>query len=140
MALRMIRKCLWSVVCAFVLVTVFTLASGQCEGLEITIEVAPNVLNTQNHGEYLTVHTDLGFGMVNFDLPLYLLVVNVENEFYNKTIAISFTKADNRGNLVVKCEMSDVEDVVAIGFNKLRLTGTTTGGVLFWGEQTITVR
>lgn len=129
MTSRMMRKCLLSIACAFALVTVFTLASGQCADydFEIAIDVAPNVLNLQNQGQVVTVHTNISYGLVD------------AATVYLSGIPINSWKADNRGYFVAKFLIGDVKNLVAIGSNILTLTGITTDGSSFWGEQTITV-
>ena len=42
----------------------FSVVPTECQAFEITIDVAPNVLNLQNNDQVVTVHTDIAYGVV----------------------------------------------------------------------------
>ena len=93
MKLKMFRKYCLPTVCIFVLALFFSLTPRHCYGseyIEITIDVAPNVLNLQNQGEVVTVHTDIGYGEVSASVV------------YLNGVLINSWKADNRGYFVAK--------------------------------------
>lgn len=99
----------------------------------IEIDVAPNVLNTQNEGEVVTVHTDIAYSVVegaSVDL---------------NGLPISWWKSDSQGYFVAKFSMGAVKGLydsgdLILGFNTLTLNGVTTGGDVFIGAQEIEVK
>jgi hypothetical protein len=123
----MIRKFCLSTFCIFILALIFSLNPGQCYGFEITIDIAPNILNIQSQGEVVTVHTDINYNEV------------YASAIYLDDVLINSWKADNRGNFVAKFIMNDIKNQVDVGYNTLTLIGTTKDGTLFWGAQTILV-
>jgi len=119
-----------SLVCVIALLTVFFEAPANCYAFEISIDVAPNVLNMQSEGRVVTVHTDIAYGEV--DAPTVSL----------NGVAINRWKADNRGYFVAKFLMIDIKELdglVIDEFNTLRLEGETRTEEAFWGEQEIEV-
>ena len=88
--------------------------------LEITIDVAPNVLNIQNQGEVVTVHTDIAYNLVNG------ATVTLNG------LEISWWKSDDRGNFVAKFDMEEVKGLVDQGLLDL---GEIT--LTLWGESSI---
>jgi len=97
--------------------------------LAIDIDVAPNVLNLQNQGEVVTVHTDIAYSLVTG------ASVSLND------VAIDWWKSDNQGNFVAKFAIEDIKDLpLNIGeYNTLELQGETTGGEAFWGTAEIRV-
>jgi hypothetical protein len=95
----------------------------------IEIQVAPNVLNLQNNGQVVTVHTDIPF----CDVVAETVSMN--------GIAISSWKDDNQGNFVAKFLMSEIVNLpLNIGeYNTLTLDGTLTNGGTFTGSDDIMV-
>jgi len=95
----------------------------------IDIQVSPNVLNLQNSGEVVTVHTDIA----------YSLVIGASVEIND--VEISWWKSDNQGNFVAKFEIADIKNLpLNIGsLNKLTLTGTTIDGEVFIGSYDVKV-
>ena len=123
----MIRKFCLPMVCIFILAFVFTLGSGPCYGFEISIDIAPNVLNLRSQGELVTVHTDIAYGEV-YASTLYL-----------NDVQISGWKADDRGYFVAKFLMDEIKDQVDVGYYIFTLTGWTIRGEFFSGTQVIKV-
>lgn len=119
------KKIALGVVCLAVLI----LAAVDCNAFEITIDVAPNVLNLQNNAQVVTVHTDIAYGLVQV------------STVYLNDIAISSWKADLRGNFVAKFIMNEVKSLpLLIGdYSTLTLVGVTTDGEAFVGRQDIMV-
>jgi hypothetical protein len=95
----------------------------------IIIDVSPNVLNLQNKGSVVTVHTDVAYGLV------------VKADIYLNTVLIQSWKADDRGNFVAKFNMDDVKGLpLTIGsYNELTMKGFLTTGDEFTGSQEILV-
>lgn len=120
----------WSVVGGLFLAVLLT-ATVCCwaDTMEIDIDVAPNVLNLQNQGEVVTVHTDLAYSLV---IGASVSINDVE---------IAWWKSDNQGNFVAKFNIEEIKDLPLEidAYNTLTLTGVTTGGVAFSGAQDIRV-
>lgn len=76
--------------------------------------MAPAVLNLNNQGEVVTVHTDIAYTLVS------------ASTVYLNEVAISSWKSDDRGNFVAKFLMSEIKDLPMNigGMNMLVLTGT----------------
>jgi hypothetical protein len=100
---------------------------------DISICIAPATLNL-NAGvqecDDVTVHT-------NIDKDL----VDCSSLKLNDLTVAYWTKADNRGNLVVKFDRTTVKEIVAVGEEEvtLTLTGETTDGEVFTGSDIIRV-
>ena len=96
---------------------------------EITIQVAPNVLNLQNQGELVTVHTSLPYSSV------------VGTTVTLNGVAIEWWKADDQGQFVAKFVMSAIKSLpLKIGdYNTLRIEGTKTDRTAFWGSASVLV-
>jgi hypothetical protein len=122
----------WAIVTGLSLAVLLT-AAVCCwaeDTINIDIDVAPNVLNLQNQGEVVTVHTDLAYSSV------------VGSSVYLNGVEIDWWKVDNRGNFVAKFAMDDIQglDGLIIGdYNALTLRGTTITGDTFSGTQDILV-
>jgi hypothetical protein len=96
----------------------------------ITIDVSPSVLNLQNKGEVVTIHTNIAYSLVAGS------TVSLNG------IEISWWKSDDRGYFVAKFLMSDVKNLSGIvigGYNTLTLNGVTKDGVSFTGSEEIKV-
>ena len=94
----------------------------------IEVVVSPNVLNLKSNGGSVSLHTDIRYALVS-DAELY-----VEGQLVEP---IS-TFADDRGDLVVKCNLGRVKDMVAVGEATFVLEVTTQDG-LYSGTDTIKV-
>jgi hypothetical protein len=97
--------------------------------MTIDIDVAPNVLNLQNQGEVVTVHTDLPFSSV------------VGSSVSINGVEIAWWKSDNQGNFVAKFVIEEIKDLpLNIGeYNTLTLTGVTINNDSFEGTAEIRV-
>ena len=95
----------------------------------ISIRVAPNVLNILSDGDVVTVHTNIGFSLVDASS----VVLN--------GVPISWWKADNCGNFVAKFSMDDIKqlDWNLDQLNTVTLSGVTVGGESFSGSAEILV-
>jgi len=69
------------------------------DGFTIVIDVAPNVLNLQNKGQVVTVHTNVA----------YYLVSGASVDLNG--VEINYWKSDSRGQFVAKFVMDDVKDL-----------------------------
>ena len=100
-----------------------------CWAFEIFIDVAPGVLNLQNNGQVVTVHTDIPFSQVAGASVML-------NE-----LEISWWKADNRGYFVAKFNIEAVKGLPLLvnEYNTLSLTGVNIDGEEFTGSAEILV-
>jgi hypothetical protein len=90
------------------------LVSTNVSGFEISITVAPNVLNFESEGHVVTVHTDIAYSSVD------------AHSVYLNGVLIQSWKADNRGNFVAKFAMEDIETAAGLvigDYNELLLVG-----------------
>jgi hypothetical protein len=55
-------------------------------------------------------------------------------------IPVKYAKADLRGDLVAKFDLSDIKAIVTPPSETLLLSGYTTNGVLFYGSDIIRVK
>lgn len=120
-------KSIFGLVILFISLSVF--AETNNEPLTVVIDVAPNVLNLNNQGEVVTVHTDIAYGLVS------------TSSVYLNGILINSWKADDHGNFVAKFLMSEVKalDMTIGELNTLTLIGNTNAGLAFEGTQEIMV-
>ncbi len=95
----------------------------------VSVQVAPHMLllSKVQSGE-VTVHVGIPFSVV------------VESTIFMNGVAVSWTKADDCGNLVAKFDEESVKAVVEAPSTTLTLIGTTTGGVDFSGSDTVKVK
>ncbi|MGD8981376.1 MAG: hypothetical protein PVF42_07270 [Desulfobacterales bacterium] len=121
------------IVAALVSFTAFAFA-GDVLGSEITIDVAPNVLNLQRTvDKCVTVHTDILYSKVDhYNSKVLLLVGNGYTEAYS-------CFSDDRGYFVAKFWREAVGDLVSVGYNTFTLTGVDYDGEEFSGTQDILV-
>ena len=127
-------KSIFGLFILFISLSVF--AETGNEPFTIAIDIAPNVLNLNNQGEVVTVHTDIAYGLVS------------TSSVYLNGVKINSWKADDRGNFVAKFLTDEVKalfdkDEIEIDFVSgemytLTLTGTYVDGD-FWGSQDIKV-
>ena len=83
----------------------------------IDIKVSPSVIVLDSEGTWVTVHADIRYWAVD-TLSLFL-----------NGISVTFTKADDRGDLVAKFCLDDVkgildEEILEAGCVELRMSGT----------------
>lgn len=111
--------------------TILLTAAVCCWAVDFTIavDVAPNILNLDNQGEVVTVHTDLPYNSV------------AGASVCLNGVPIAWSKIDNCGNFVAKFVMDDIKDLpLDIGdYNELTFTGTTADGDTFSGTASIRV-
>ena len=95
----------------------------------IEIQVSPNVLNLQNNGVVVTIHTDIPYSSV------------IGSSVSLNGLEIESWKSDNQGYFVAKFNMDEVKDLQGIeigGYNTLTLSGETGIGT-FTGSDEILV-
>ncbi|MFC1962868.1 hypothetical protein ACFLWB_02595 [Chloroflexota bacterium] len=93
----------------------------------INMVVSPHVLNIESKGGSISIHTDIGFG----------LVVDTTVEVNGEEIEVISTFADDCGNLVVKCSIDEVKGIV-IDDESANFVLTCNGGC-YTGEDSISV-
>ncbi len=124
------KNFLFSVVALVILsLGIFPVMTTECHAYEITIDVAPNVLNLQNNGQVVTVHTDIAYGAVQ------------ASTVYLNNVAIHSWKSDLRGNFVAKFVIDEIKalPLEIDAYNALTMIGLTTSSESFWGSQDIMV-
>jgi len=95
----------------------------------IDIQVSPNVLNLQNQGQVVTIHTNIPYSQV------------VGSTVFLNDVYIKSWKSDNQGFFVAKFLMSTIKNLpLNIGeYNTLTLIGLKTNGEPFYGSEDILV-
>ncbi len=108
---------------------VFCVMPTESYALEITIDVAPNILNLQSNSIVVTVHTNIDYG----DVDASTVSLN--------DVAINGWKADDCGNFVAKFLADDIKGLpLAVDtYNNFTLKGQTSSGESFRGSQDILV-
>ncbi len=94
---------------------------------ELEIVVAPHTINLQTDDAWVTVHVNIAYVLVDrSSLTLNGLIV-------------SWTKADDCGDLVAKFNADDMEAMLKPGTVTLTLDGMTISGDTFWGSDSVRV-
>ncbi len=122
--LRWVRRC-----GAVAAVLALTLIPAQAQEV-VDIQCSPSVvvLDSVASGDWLTVHTDIPLSAVDTDEPIYL-----------NGVLVDYVKADNRGNLVAKFDLTELKALLAPPSTVLTLEGTTVEGLAFVGSDTVGV-
>jgi hypothetical protein len=97
------------------------------EGDGVQIVVSPHTLVLSSPGAWVSVHTNVPFGAVD------------RSTLELNGIAVAWTKADSRGNLVAKFDMDAVKAIVEPGEATMTLTGELLSGEPIDASDTITV-
>lgn len=103
-------------------------AGEEADVMEIDITISPKTLVLESNGDLVTVHADIPLSQVAS------MTITLDR------IPVSWTKADNHGDLVAKFGMSDVKGIVSPPEATLVLRGMTVDGVEFVGRDTVTIR
>ena len=85
-----------------IIVALFSNVALASDGI-INMVVSPYILNLESMGGSLSIHTDIG----------YVSEEDATLEVNGTTIEITRTFLDDRGNLVVKCNIDDVKEIFA---------------------------
>jgi hypothetical protein len=115
---------------AFFLALFFTagIALAPAEDIAIEIVIAPNVLNLEAYGTWVTVHATIPYGSVD------------TSTVYLNGVEVDATKADSRGELVAKFLLEgEIRNILRLGSNTLTLCGRTKDGEGFSGTDEILV-
>jgi hypothetical protein len=94
----------------------------------IDMVVAPNVINLESNGGSVHVHTDTAG--IPADVALYIDGVLV-NQIYTFT--------DSCGNLVVKCSITTVKDIVEVGTDAEFVLTYSRDGVPYTGTDYVPI-
>ncbi len=129
MKIKTVSKLFFLVVLAAGLLMFQSSTGAIGDDITIEIQVSPNVLNLNNQGEVVTIHTTIDYGLV------------VGSSVTLNGLEISHWKADDRGDFVAKFRMSAVKALPLNigGYNELVLTGQTIYGETFSGSDEIKV-
>jgi hypothetical protein len=116
----------------FAFVLVAGVSAGAASAQTIDIAISPQTVNLQFQGEWVTVHADIPYTLVEPDsVALDGIPADIE-------------KDDDRGYLVAKFKMAGemgeyLESFLDAGSATLTLTGGTIYGDLFSGSDTVRV-
>ena len=116
----------------FAFILVLGLSAGTASAQTIDVAISPQTVNLQFQGEWVTVHADIPFTLVEPDS------VALDG------IPADLEKDDDLGYLVAKFKMAGeigeyLESFLDAGAATLTLTGVTIDGDLFSGSDTVRV-
>jgi hypothetical protein len=94
---------------------------------EVTIQISPGALAINSSGEWVTVHAEIPYTQVDTES----LTLN--------GVSVSWTKADDCGDLVAKFDQSEIKSIVSPPEAELTLAGAKLDGTLITGTDTIKV-
>ena len=97
----------------------------------VKVVVSPNILNLESSGGVFTIHADVKYDK-DLDVRVYL-----NNDM--ASVSVSSISADSKGNLVVKCDILDVKEIVLEGTATVKLKVYTEDGVLYSGTDIIDI-
>jgi len=103
-------------------------AAMPAQAAALNIVVAPSTLNLASNGGCVTVHAEIGYGATQ----------SVELSVNGQTADVLFTFADSRGELVVRCDIETIKQMVSVGEATFALTVHTADGT-YTGSDTIKV-
>lgn len=96
--------------------------------LIVPVQISPSTIVKSAPVTWVTVHADIGYGLVDPDS------VKLEG------IVATTTFADNRGDLVAKFKFAEINAIVSAPQATLTLTGMTKDVTAFSGTATVAVR
>ena len=129
---RLSKACVGTMLLVMLLAVVLTTGALAEDTIEVVVVVSPNVLNLNSNGGSVSLHTDIDYAVVVVDgVELY-----VEDQLVEQI----WTFADDRGDLVVKCNIDIVKGMVDVrlGEATFRLEVVTESGQ-YIGTDTIAV-
>lgn len=95
---------------------------------DIDVVVSPNVINLESNGGSVHIHTDTSG--IPADVALYVDGVQV-NQIYTFT--------DSCGNLVVKCSITTIKDIVEVGTEAEFVLTYSRDDVPYTGTDFVTI-
>ena len=98
---RVLRLCI-KVLFVSTILTMLLSSAVLANDNTIDIVVSPHVLNIESNGGSISIHTDIGFGLVE----------DTTVKVNGQEIEVISTFADDCGNLVVKCSTDEVKGIV----------------------------
>lgn len=122
----------------FALTVVFLVSpysASVAEARDITIRIAPNVLNLSNQGEVVTIHTGEPYSEI---VGASVVVVPDSGD----PVAINWWKSDNRGDFVAKFVMEEIKNIPGISADETYhfvLQATTTTGEILVGTADVRI-
>jgi len=108
----------------------------------LEIQVSPHTLNLASNGGTFSIHADVNYSSVAevaLTVEEAILIVNHTVEVEDGEPAPCYTFADDRGDLVVKCNLETVKGMVSAGEATFELEVLTDDGMTYMGENTIDV-
>ena len=119
-------------VLGFVCASLVVLGAFATTAHAVDIQVAPQTINLASKGQWLTIHVDIP----------YRLVDTVEVTVNEAPVKVAFTKPDDCDDLVVKVDLADVKKVlegVDPGPVTVAVDGATKEGGTFSGTSSVEV-
>ena len=104
---------------------------GCTQDNNIDVIASPKVLNLESSGGVFTIHANIKYD-TDLNVKVYL-----NNSL--DSVSILSTFADSTGDLVVKCDIINVKDIVTEGLATIKLSVHTQDGLLYSGTDTIEV-
>jgi hypothetical protein len=95
----------------------------------IDIEVSPKVLNIESNGGSLSINTNIG----------YVSAEDTTVAVNGEEVAVIATFLDNRGNLVVKCDIDEVKGIVTPGETAVFVLICKYNGAEYTGTDSVPV-
>ena len=124
-----------SIVPLFVIVLVTMLpAAVFAQEDTLDVQLSPNTISLNSKGGVISLHVDINYSLVvTEDLELVL------NEEF--PLSILYTFADDRGDLVIKCSLGEVKEIVSesVETAMFDLTVVTTDGTIYSGTDSARV-
>ena len=114
---RLSKACVGTMLLVMLLAVVLTTGALAEDTIEVVVVVSPNVLNLNSNGGSVSLHTDIDYAVV--------VVGGVELYVGGDLVKPIWTFADLRGDLVVKCNIDIVKDMVDVGEATFVLKGNT---------------
>jgi len=116
----------WSSVVPLLVIILVAILPAAVFAQENTVDVqlSPNTISLHSNGGVISLHVDINYGLVvTEDLELVL------NEEF--PVSILYTFADDRGDLVIKCSIDEVKEIVSVseGTATFDLTVVTADGI-----------
>lgn len=95
----------------------------------IDMEVSPNVLNIESNGGSISIHTNIG----------YVPADDTTVEVNGTEVEVIATFLDNRGNLVVKCDIDEVKTIVVPDEPAVFVLTCSYNGGVYTGTDSVPV-
>jgi hypothetical protein len=105
--------------------------------IDISIKVSPSTLNLQHYDAWLTINTDIYYD----DVKSFVVYLNWDEDTSEKDAFECWTKADELGELVAKCNIRNLDQRAGEidKFNTFTLKGENQAGQAFCGQDDVMI-